>query len=66
MEPIPQTMRALVAPKYCRPAGYTVTEVPLPQIRAPEEVLVRVHYGTISFGEVSQASGAARLIMPTT
>lgn len=66
MEPIPKTMRALVAYKYCKPDKYTVAEISVPQIQAPDDVLIRVHAATISFGEVAQASGSARFLLPVT
>lgn len=40
MEPMPTTMRPLVAPKYCKPEGYEVIELPVPENKAPDEVLI--------------------------
>lgn len=57
-------MRALVALKYCKPSEFTVEEISVPQIQAPEDVLVRVYYSTISFGEVTQATGSGKYILP--
>lgn len=56
-------MRALVAPKYCKPEGYEVTELPVPQIKAPNEVLIRIHAASMQTGDCSVASGSAKLFM---
>lgn len=64
MEPLPQTMRALVAPRYCGPDGYEIATVPVPQIKAPDEVLIRIHAASIFFGDATGASGRARMLMP--
>lgn len=63
MEPIPQTMRALVARKYCKPDGYEVMELPVPGIKAPDEILVRVHAAAMSYGEIQQAAGTFKMVI---
>ncbi|ROV91492.1 hypothetical protein VMCG_09442 [Cytospora schulzeri] len=56
-------MRALVAPKYCNPEGYEVIELPVPQIKAPDEVLIRIHASSIQTGDCSIASGKAKMML---
>ncbi|KUI70179.1 hypothetical protein VM1G_05686 [Cytospora mali] len=63
MEPIPTTMRALVAPKYCKPENYEVIELPVPEINAPDEVLIRIHAASIQAGDCTVASGTAKMFM---
>lgn len=43
MATIPQTMRSLVAPKACKPAGYEIRQVPVPTLTRPGDVLLRIH-----------------------
>lgn len=65
MEPIPTTMRALVAPKYCKPEGYEVMELPVPEINAPDEVLIRIHAASIQTGDCGFASGQGKMFVTT-
>ncbi|KUI55836.1 hypothetical protein VP1G_03171 [Cytospora mali] len=56
-------MRALVAPKYCKPEEYEVIELPVPEINAPDEVLIRMHAASIQTGDCTFASGTAKMFM---
>ncbi|TEA16790.1 2-methylene-furan-3-one reductase [Colletotrichum sidae] len=57
MVDLPLTMRSLVAPKYCKPSGFEVVEMPLPTITNPTDVIVRVHAGAIMKGDCIRAAG---------
>ena len=61
MATIPKTMRSLVAPKYCGPSQYEVVELPVPIIQQPDEVLIKVHAGSLITGDTQFAKGAFRL-----
>lgn len=62
MASIPKTMRSLVAPKYCEPAGYEVVEVPVPEVQDPTGVLVKIHAAGIMTGDTQIAGGAFRFL----
>ncbi|KAK3321357.1 chaperonin 10-like protein [Cercophora scortea] len=61
---IPLTMRSLVARTYCNPAQYEIIDMPVPTIKRPDEVLIRVHAAGISTGDTQFAAGASRFISP--
>lgn len=61
MASIPKTMRSLVAPKYCEPAEYEVVEMPVPEIKEPTGVLIKVHAAGIMTGDTQIAGGAFRI-----
>ncbi|KAJ4418052.1 hypothetical protein N0V82_005806 [Gnomoniopsis sp. IMI 355080] len=65
MDRLPNTMRALAARKYTKPEGYEVLRVPVPEIKAPDEVLVRMHASGLSAGDVQTAAGSFRVITKT-
>ncbi|OAA62222.1 GroES-like protein [Cordyceps fumosorosea ARSEF 2679] len=66
MEPVPPTMRALVAPFECTPKDYAIHEVPTPRITRPTQVLLRVHAFTFTPGEFRVAAGWMKLIYKPT
>ncbi|KAF3762077.1 hypothetical protein M406DRAFT_76229 [Cryphonectria parasitica EP155] len=66
MEPIPKTMRALGARKYCKPDEYEIMEVPVPKIKAPDDVLIQIHAVGITVGDALVAAGTARMVFPST
>ncbi|TLS28639.1 hypothetical protein PpBr36_01883 [Pyricularia pennisetigena] len=59
---IPSRMKALVAPKYCKPKGYIISDVPTPKITKPDEVLIRVHAAGTTVGETLLANGDFSII----
>lgn len=63
MEQMPQTMRALVASKYCRPDGYEIAQVLLPELTEPNQVLIRMHAAAMQAGDCQFASGRARMLL---
>lgn len=62
MASIPTTMRSLVAPKPCKPAQYDVIELPVPTIKAPNDVLVKIHAATLTPSETQIAAGQFNLL----
>lgn len=63
MEQVPTAMRALVAPKPCRPDGYEIAQLPVPEITEPSQVLIRMHAAAIQTGDCQFASGSARMFL---
>ncbi|KAI6252834.1 hypothetical protein MCOR19_010578 [Pyricularia oryzae] len=53
----PGRMKALVAPKYCKPKDYTISDVPTPEITRPDDVLIRVYAAGTTVGETILAKG---------
>ncbi|KAK5058494.1 hypothetical protein LTR69_006899 [Exophiala sideris] len=54
-------MQSLVAPRYCTPADYKVAEVPVPEIKKSDEVLIRMHAACVNPGDTQVARGDMRL-----
>lgn len=65
MEPIPNTMRALAVRKYTKPDGYELLQVPVPEVEAPDEVLIRMHAAGLYTGDAQAAAGSFRIITKT-
>jgi hypothetical protein len=59
---VPSTMRSLVAPKFCTPSGYEVIDMPVPKIRKPDDVLIRLYAGGLQTGDTQIARGASRIL----
>jgi NADPH:quinone reductase-like Zn-dependent oxidoreductase len=59
---IPTTMRALVAPRKCRPEAYEVIELPVPSITLPTDVLLKIHAASVNTGELQAMDGRFGLI----
>ncbi|KAF2166826.1 hypothetical protein M409DRAFT_66389 [Zasmidium cellare ATCC 36951] len=51
-------MLAITSPTYSDPSGYELSEIPLPKITEPDEVIIRVHAASINPVDVKIASGA--------
>jgi len=60
------TMRSLAIEKYCKPEAYDVMELLVPEIKAPDELLIKVHAASINPIDVKAASGALKAFMPNT
>lgn len=65
MESLPATMRALGVRKYTKPDGYEILELSLPQIKAPDEVLLRMHAVGLFTGDAQLAAGGFKLFTKT-
>ncbi|KAI3340600.1 alcohol dehydrogenase [Ustulina deusta] len=62
MSDLPSTMRSLVALKFCAPSEYEVIDTPLPTIKNPDDILIRVHAGSLQTGDAQRARGMTRLL----
>lgn len=56
------TMRSLIAPRYCTPSHYEVAELPIPTIRNPNEVLIKIVAAAISTGDTQIANGMLKML----
>ncbi|KAF3057344.1 hypothetical protein GL218_05969 [Daldinia childiae] len=63
MAALPKTMRSLVAPKYSWPTGWEVANMPVPMVKNPKDILIKIHAASISTGDTQLARGAARYIV---
>lgn len=57
-------MRSLVAPTYCKPAGYEIQDVAMPTIQGPHDILVRVHAASINTADTAMAAGQMKMLVP--
>lgn len=57
MADLPSTMRTLVALKHCGPAEWEVADVPVPPIRKPNQMLIRIRSGAITTGDCLRTRG---------
>ncbi|KAI0178533.1 GroES-like protein [Hypoxylon sp. FL1284] len=63
MDKLPSTMRALVAPKYCWPAEYEVADVPVPALRGPKDVVIKMHAAGVTTGDTQLARGLSKNVL---
>ena len=49
-------MRAIALSKFCKPSEYGLATLPVPQIKQPDEVLIKVHAAAINPIDVKMAS----------
>lgn len=63
MATIPSTMRSLVAPKYCLPMEWEIADMPVPTIKDPRDILVKMHAGSIMTGDTQVARGSSRFLL---
>jgi NADPH:quinone reductase-like Zn-dependent oxidoreductase len=63
MTDIPKTMRGLVAPKYCKPDGYVIADLPVPSLKAPDELLIKVHAAGLMTGDTQIAAGTMKMLI---
>ncbi|MCJ1253287.1 hypothetical protein MMC24_001098 [Lignoscripta atroalba] len=54
---LPETMRALTIPSYTTPANYNISQLPVPSISNPAQVLIKVHAACINPVDVKKAAG---------
>ncbi|KAI3324858.1 alcohol dehydrogenase [Xylariaceae sp. AK1471] len=62
MPDLPSTMRSLVAPKFCTPSAYEVIDMPVPTIKKPDDVLIRLYAGGLQTGDTQRARGMTRIL----
>ncbi|KAI0881431.1 GroES-like protein [Annulohypoxylon maeteangense] len=63
MTALPDTMRSLVAPKYGFPTEWEVTDMPVPTIDDPKEMLIKVYAAGISTGDTQVARGGTKYLI---
>ncbi|OAR02378.1 hypothetical protein LLEC1_02595 [Akanthomyces lecanii] len=66
MEPIPPTVRALMAPYECTPKDYVIQEILTPTITLSTQVILRVHAFTFTPAEFRGIAGEMKLIFKPT
>lgn len=63
---LPTTMKSLAAPTYGPPDNWEVIEVPVPELKNPDEVLLRMHAAAIGPGDCGLVSGRLKSQVPIT
>lgn len=64
MSAVNTTMQSLVTEKYGTPDDYRILELPVPQIKEPDEILIKVHAAALNPADVKLASGAIKMFLP--
>lgn len=59
-------MRALAIQKYTKPSGYEILELPVPEIKNPKDIVVKVHAASINPIDVKLANGIAKMLRKET
>ncbi|KAK5043617.1 hypothetical protein LTR84_011377 [Exophiala bonariae] len=59
-------MRSLSIHRYCTPADYSILNVPKPEIKASDDILIEVHAASINPVDVKVASGVAKMVRSET
>ena len=55
------TMQAITVPAYGPPSTYTLSTIPVPTIKDPNDVLVAVHAASVNPIDVKKAAGALKM-----
>lgn len=58
-------MQALIFNRYCKPDEYEILQLPVPEIKSPDDILIKVHAVSINPVDVKMASGAAKIMVST-
>ncbi|POS79318.1 alcohol dehydrogenase [Diaporthe helianthi] len=61
---LPTTMKSLAAPTYGPPDVWEVIEVPVPELKNPDELLLRMHAAAIGPGDCGLVSGRLKSQVP--
>ncbi|KAJ5629582.1 hypothetical protein N7528_003239 [Penicillium herquei] len=56
-------MLSLNIPSYAKPSDYQLSELPKPEIEAPNEVIVKVHAASINPIDVKRAGGGLKIVV---
>ncbi|KAJ6108418.1 hypothetical protein N7523_009741 [Penicillium sp. IBT 18751x] len=56
-------MLSINVSKYTTPDNYELSEVPVPKIDSPKDILIRTHAASINPIDVKKASGASKLVL---
>lgn len=62
--PLPSEMRSLVAPEYCPPSQFEIMQLPVPEIKHADELLLKMHAAAVGPGDCAFASGKQRKMAP--
>ena len=65
MSSLGTTMRALIFNRYCKPDDYEILQLPVPEIKSPDDILIKVHAVSINPVDVKIASGAGKMMIST-
>lgn len=57
------TMLSLNITSYSPPSGYQVSDLPVPEISDPKDVLIKVHAASINPIDVKKASGMLKMAL---
>jgi NADPH:quinone reductase-like Zn-dependent oxidoreductase len=55
-------MRSLVATKFSKPDKWEIIELPVPEIREPDDVLLKVYVSSIQTGDTMMAKGSTNFL----
>jgi NADPH:quinone reductase-like Zn-dependent oxidoreductase len=58
-------MRSLATKQYGKPQGYEILDLPIPEIKNPDEVLIKVHASSINPVDMHVATGLAKAFIPS-
>lgn len=61
---LPSSMKSLCVENYCQPDEYQILDLPVPKIRDPGDVLIKVNAASINPIDVKVAAGMAKMIWP--
>lgn len=56
-------MLSINIPKYTTPENYELSDVPVPKIDSPKDILIRTYAASINPIDVKKASGASKLVL---
>ncbi|KAK7914403.1 hypothetical protein PG985_012106 [Apiospora marii] len=60
---LPKTMRALGARKYTQMSGLEVLEVPVPEIKEPKQMLIKMHAAGFATGDANIIAGKMKMLV---
>ena len=58
-------MRCLFVNAYTQPENFEISDLPVPKITSPDQVLIKVHAAGINPVDLQVASGEYKMAMPT-
>ena len=58
-------MRSLATKQYGKPEGYEILDLPKPEAKDPDDVLIKVHAASINPVDIHVATGFAKSVVPS-
>lgn len=58
------SMQSLAVDRFGKPESYKILELPVPEIRSPDELLIKVHAASINPVDCQAANGALKMVYP--